>query len=70
MLAPRQLADVKPGDYFLRDLYDLRLRLQVTEVTPTRIRCGKHEFCRMSGAEIDLELGLGPGWTCSVIAPE
>lgn len=67
---PKQLADVKPGDFVVRDLYGIRMRLQVTEVTSTRIRCGPYEFCRLSGAEIDLELGLGPGWTCSFIIPE
>jgi len=66
---PKQLVDVKPGDYVVRDLYGLQMRLQVTEVTSARIKCGDYEFCRLSGAEIDLELGMGPGWTCSFIAP-
>ena len=63
----QQLTKVKPGDTVVRWFYGLPMRLLVTEVTTHRIICGPREFCRLSGAEIDEGLGLGPGYTISHI---
>jgi hypothetical protein len=53
--------DLKVGDEVIRLLGGcLEVRLVVTEVTDTEIRCGDWSFCRKTGAEIDEDLQWGP----------
>ena len=66
----KRLSDMRLGDTVVRWFYEIAMKLVVTGVTEHRIICGPREFCRLSGAEIDEELGLGPGYTCSYIEPE
>ena len=54
------LSDVKAGDTVIRNLAGIEMPMQVTEVTGDRIKCGGWEFCRLTGAEIDDDLGWGP----------
>lgn len=51
----------KVGDYVERDMCGVKMELKVTEVTDSRIICGPWEFDKLSGQEIDDELGWGPG---------
>lgn len=39
---------------------DKPIELKVTEVTDSRIICGPWQFDKLTGAEIDDELGWGP----------
>ena len=56
-----KLQDIKVGDVGTRYLAgELRLNLEVTEVTHDRIICGDWEFDRRTGAEIDDLLDWGP----------
>lgn len=51
----------KVGDTVLRMLAgSIPCELRVSEVTDERIICGGWEFDRMTGAEIDDDLGWGP----------
>lgn len=51
---------IKPGDWALRNLAGAVMRLKITEVTDTRIKCGEWEFDKSTGAEIDEFLNWGP----------
>jgi len=56
-----KLQDIKVGDVVARYLAgELRLNLEVTEVTHDKIICGDWEFDRKTGAEIDDLLDWGP----------
>lgn len=56
-----KLQDIKVGDVVTRYLAgELRLNLEVTDVTHDRIICGDWEFDRRTGAEIDDLLDWGP----------
>lgn len=66
----KKLSDIQKGDIVVRWLAGaVPMELVVTDVTAHRIICGPWEFCRLSGAEMDEELGFGPGCTCSYIEP-
>jgi len=70
----KRLSEIAAGDFVLRRFGGVPkpLRLKVTLVTADRIICaGGWEFDRQSGAEIDEDLGWGPGTvTGSLIEPE
>ena len=70
----KSLAEIAVGDFVSRWLRKalIPMRLKVSEVTADRIICaGGWEFDRQTGAEIDEELGWGPGRvTGSFIEPE
>ena len=70
----KRLAEIAVGDFVSRWLGDapIPMRLKVSEVTADRIICaGVWEFDRQTGAEIDEDLGWGPGTvTGSLIEPE
>ena len=69
----KKLAEIAVGDFVLRWFGGIPkpLRLKVTQLTADRIICGAWEFERQSGAEIDEDLGWGPGGvTGSFIEPE
>lgn len=64
---------VKEGEFINRYLggIDKPMSLKVTEVTDSRIICGPWQFDKLTGAEIDEELGWGPlSGTGSYIRPE
>jgi len=49
---------IKPGDIVTRMLAGVvPMQLEVSEVTDTQIICGDWKFSRLSGVEIDEELG-------------
>lgn len=48
------------GDTVIRNLCGVVMELRVTDVTTDKIVCGDWEFCNVTGAEIDDELGWGP----------
>jgi hypothetical protein len=48
---------------------EIVMNLIVTEVTETRVLCGSWEFDRLTGAEIDEDLGWGVNGTGSFIRP-
>jgi hypothetical protein len=69
----KKLAEIAVGDFVLRWFGGIPkpMRLKVTQFTVDRIICGGWEFDRQSGAEIDEDLGWGPGTvTGSLIEPE
>jgi hypothetical protein len=70
----KRLSETVVGDFVSRCLgkAPTPMRLKVSEVTADRIICaGGWEFDRQTGAEIDEELGWGPGRvTGSFIEPE
>ncbi len=63
------LQALKPGDQVHRFLGPVPILLKVSRVTKDRIVCGAWEFDRATGAEIDEDLGWGPGETGSWIRP-
>lgn len=70
---PMTLADKKVGDKVTRMLAGaVPMKLQITEITDTKIVCGDWEFDKATGAEIDDLLGWGspPLTTGSYITPE
>ena len=69
----KELAEIAVGDFVLRWFGGIPkpMRLKVTEVTADRIICGAWQFDRQTGAEIDEDLGWGPGGvTGSFLEPE
>jgi hypothetical protein len=69
----KKLAEIAVGDFVLRWFVGIPkpMRLQVTQLTADRIICGGWEFDRRTGAEIDEDLGWGPGGvTGSFLEPE
>ena len=69
----KKLAEIAVGDFVLRWFVGIPkpMRLKVTQITADRIICGAWEFDRQSGAEIDEDLGWGPGGvTGSFLEPE
>ncbi len=48
---------VQVGDVVTRDLVGCEMQLKVTAVTEQRIVCGSWEFDRVTGREIDEDLG-------------
>jgi hypothetical protein len=69
----KKLSELKPGDNVHRWLAgcNASMSLTVKSITANRIVCfGGWEFCRVTGAEIDEQLGWGPdGVTGSYIQP-
>lgn len=63
------LAGLKVGDPVERWLGGAPMRMEVSRILPDRVVCALWEFCRMTGVEIDEELGWGPksGFTGSYI---
>ena len=63
------LAEIKPGDAVCRQLGidGPTMDLFVSEVTDTEIVCGPWRFSRLTGAEIDDELGWGTAGTGSFL---
>ncbi len=57
------------GDQAHRFLGLAPMLLKVSKLTRDRIVCGAWEFDRATGAEIDEDLGWGPGGTRSWICP-
>ena len=59
----KKLAEIAVGDFVLRWFWGIPIpmRLKVTQITADRIICSAWEFDRQSGAEIDEDLGWGPG---------
>ena len=69
----KKLAGMEVGDFVLRWLGGIPklMRLKVTHLTADRIICSAWEFDRRTGAEIDEDLGWGPGGvTGSFLEPE
>jgi len=69
----KKLAEIAVGDFVLRWLGGIPkpMRLKVTQLTADRIICSAWEFDRQTGAEIDEDLGWGPGGvTGSFLEPE
>lgn len=54
----------KVGDFAIRNMAGIKMKLRVTEITDKLILCGEADagwaFDRATGAEIDEELGWGP----------
>ncbi len=63
------LDGLRPGDPVHRWLGPMPMKLKVTRVTRDRIICGAWEFDRLTGAEIDEEMGWGREGTGSWIRP-
>ena len=62
---------MKVGDVVRRTLAgSVPMDLKITDITDTEIVCGPWRFDRATGAEIDEELGWGPGGTGSYIEPK
>jgi len=69
----KKLAEIAVGGFVLRWFGGIPkpMRLKVTQLTADRITCGAWEFDRQTGAEIDEDLGWGPGGvTGSFLEPE
>jgi hypothetical protein len=67
-LCSAELLAIKPGDTVTRWLAGIiPMQLIVSSVTDQRIICGPWEFDRMTGEEIDDDLGWGNGITGSYI---
>lgn len=65
------LQALQPGDMVQRLIGApaCPMSMKVTAVTESRIFCGDWEFDRVTGWEIDEELGWGPGGSGSRICP-
>ena len=56
------------GNFIIRNMAGIEMKLRITEVTEDKIICGSWEFDRLTGAEIDEDLGWGPQGTGSYIS--
>jgi hypothetical protein len=55
------MLNINPGDTVTRMLAGtIPMKLKVSTVSPSKIVCGPWEFCALTGAEIDDDLGWGP----------
>lgn len=65
------MLNLKVGDPVIRVMPgNIRMPLTVTAVTPSRIICGSWEFDKLTGIEIDEDIGCGPlTFATSVIFP-
>ena len=74
IVVAKTLSELEPGDTVLRWLGGCNspMTLMVESITPNRIVCvGGWEFDRETGAEVDEDLGWGPGGiTGSYIEPK
>lgn len=50
---------LKVGNFVVRNMCGIQMRLRISKITPSKIHCGGWEFDRKTGAEIDEELGWG-----------
>jgi hypothetical protein len=64
----KTLADVRVGDFVVRNMCGTTMELKVTKISPLIIECGPWEFDAETGAEIDEELGWSSLRTGSFIA--
>jgi len=57
----------KVGDFVIRNMAGIIMKLKVSEITNDLIKCGPWEFDRQTGAEIDEDLGWDNNRTGSFI---
>ena len=57
--ATMKLSDITTGTIVTRMMCGMPMELRVTEVTDALIKCGPWEFDKLTGAEVDEELGWG-----------
>lgn len=50
----------KPGDFAIRNLAGVEIKLRISKVADDKIICGSWAFDRQTGAEIDDFLEWGP----------
>lgn len=55
------------GHWAIRNMAGIEMKLRITEVTDKLIVCGPWTFDRVTGAEIDEDLGWGPHGTGSIL---
>ena len=63
-----KISEVKTGDVVIRNMCGVEMKLKVSEVTDDLIICGDWHFNRVTGGEVDEEIGSdGYDRVCSIL---